>query len=253
MIKQKLDSYLSLCTQFYDLLRPAPPEDAYSFYRSYVGNTGGPILEPMCGSGRFLIPLLQEGFDVHGFDASEYMLEALRTKADQKRLKPTVWHGFVEDLTSTEKYSLIFIPSGSFGHIIDLDAAQKSLKVLHDHLSNDGILVFEAESSKSVPNQFGIWRGAVCHKPDGKMIIVNRLTTLEDGVCHSIDKYELVDSNRIIQTEIETFNVRLYDDPSVLIDMLKAAGFREIRMMKAFDKESSPDIGASVTVYECKK
>jgi len=85
------------------------------------------------------------------------------------------------------------------------------------------------------------------------MIIVNRLTTLDDSVCHSIDKYELVDSNRIIQTEIETFNVRLYDNPSVLIDMLKAAGFREIRMMKAFDKESSPDIGAPAAVYECKK
>ena len=125
LIKQKLDSYLSLCTQFYDLLRPAPPEDAYSFYRSYVGNTGGPILEPMCGSGRFLIPLLQDGFDVHGFDASEYMLESLRAKADQKHLKPTVWNGFVEDLTSTEKYNLIFIPSGSFGHIIDLNGLDR--------------------------------------------------------------------------------------------------------------------------------
>jgi hypothetical protein len=253
MIQQKLGSYLNLGTQFYDLIRPEPPEDAYTFYRSYVMNATGPILEPMCGTGRFLLPLLQDGFDVHGFDASEHMLEALHTKAALKRLNPTVWHAFVEDLAKTEKYSLIFIPSGSFGHIIDLDTVKKSLKVLYEHLSKDGILIFEAESSQSVPNQFGIWRGAVCHKPDGKMIIVNRLTTLDDGVCHSIDKYELVDSNRIIQTEIETFNVRLYDDPSVLIDMLKAAGFREIRMMKAFDKESSPDIGAPAAVYECKK
>ena len=63
-------------------------------------------------------------------------------------------------------------------------------------------------------------------------IIVNRLTTLVDRVCHSIDRYELVDGSQIIQTEIETFNVRLYDDSSFLINMLKTVGFREIRMIK---------------------
>jgi|GEM_PF-6792921 len=91
------------------------------------------------------------------------------------------------------------------------------------------------------------------HKPDGKLIIVNRLTTLEDSVCYSIDRYELVDANQIIQTEIEQFNVRLYDDPAVLIDMLKMAGFKEIRMLKAFDKTSDPEPGAPAIVYECRK
>ena len=253
MTQQKLGSYLSLCTQFYDLIRPEPPEDAYAFYRSYVSNAVGSILEPMCGTGRFLLPLLQEGFNVHGFDASEHMLEALHAKAALKHLHPTVWHGFVEDLAKTEQYGLIFIPSGSFGHIIDLNSVTQSLKIMYDHLSKDGLLVFEAESSKSVPSPLGIWRGVMCHKPDGKMIIVNRLTKLEDSVCHSIDRYELVEGSRIIQTEIETFNVRLYDDSSVLINLLKTVGFRDIRMMNPFDKKSVPDMDATAIVYECRK
>lgn len=62
MTQQKLGSYLSLCTQFYDLIRPEPPEDAYAFYRSYVSNAVGSILEPMCGTGRFLLPLLHYFF-----------------------------------------------------------------------------------------------------------------------------------------------------------------------------------------------
>ena len=95
------------------------------------------------GTGRFLLPLLQEGFDIQGFDASEHMLEALHAKAALRHLHPTVWHGFVEDLAKTEQYGLIFIPSGSFGHIIDLDTVKKSLKVLYEHLSEDSILVFE--------------------------------------------------------------------------------------------------------------
>jgi 2-polyprenyl-3-methyl-5-hydroxy-6-metoxy-1,4-benzoquinol methylase len=71
-----LDTYLNLCTQVYDLSKPTPPKDAYEFYYSYAAQAKGPILEPMCGTGRFLIPLLEEGFDIYGFDASEHMLKA---------------------------------------------------------------------------------------------------------------------------------------------------------------------------------
>lgn len=253
MNQQKLDSYLSLCTQFYDLIRPQPPEDAYAFYRTYVLNADGVVLEPMCGSGRFLLPLLQENFKVMGFDASEHMLSALLAKAKLQHLKPEVWQGFVEDLNRTQKYNLIFIPSGSFGHIINFDSVKKSLKVFYDHLNHDGILLFEAETSKIVPDLLGVWRGLVCHKPDGNLILVNRLTTYEDSVCYSIDKYELVDRGQISQTEVEVFNVRVYDDPLVLTDMLKEIGFREIKIIKAFDKSNGPDEGDSSIVYECRK
>lgn len=71
---KKLDTYISLCTEVYDLSKPKPPEDAYAFYRSYVKEAKGLVLESMCGTGRFLIPLLEEGFDVQGFDASNHML-----------------------------------------------------------------------------------------------------------------------------------------------------------------------------------
>ena len=65
-----LDTYLSLCTEVYDLSKPNPEEDDYAFYRDYALKANGLILEPMCGTGRFLLPLLEEGFNVHGFDAA---------------------------------------------------------------------------------------------------------------------------------------------------------------------------------------
>ena len=124
-----LDTYLSLCSEVYELSKPNPPEDAYAFYRDYAIKANGPILEPMCGTGRFLLPLLEEGFNVHGFDASDYMLEALHAKAKAKNLEPTVWKGFAEDLKRSEKYNLIFIPSGSFCLIIDPAAVKEALKI----------------------------------------------------------------------------------------------------------------------------
>jgi SAM-dependent methyltransferase len=145
----KQNTYLNLCTQVYDLSKPRPPEDAYAFYRSYAIEAKGPILEPMCGTGRFLLPLLRAGFDIDGFDASEHMLEALRAKSGD--LKPNIWQCFAEDLAVAKKYNLIFIPCGSFGLITDLEIAKLALKKFYNHLNQNGILLFEGETLKSAP------------------------------------------------------------------------------------------------------
>src|SRR5262245_34854390 len=140
------DTYLNLCTQVYDLSKPIPPKDAYDLYRSYAVQANGRMLEPMCGTGRFLLPLVAEGFDVHGFDGSRHMLDALQKKAKAQNLKVHVWQGLVAELNIQKKYKLIFIPSGSFGLITDENEAKNALKIFYDLLENGGKLVFEAET-----------------------------------------------------------------------------------------------------------
>ena len=245
-----LDTYLSLCTEVYDLSKPNPPEDAYAFYRDYALRANGPILEPMCGSGRFLLPLITEGFNVHGFDASEHMLASLHAKAKAKNLEPTVWKGFVEDLKRPEKYNLIFIPSGSFCLMIDPAAVKAALKTLYHHLSDEGVLLFEGETLKAVP-PLVVWRGSVWHKPNGQMIMLNSLETMKDNVYNSIGKYELIHNNSIIHTEIEELRVRIYD-PLELTEILKSCGFK-VRVIKAFDESAIPDENDETIVYECRK
>ena len=233
---KNLDAYLSLCTEVYELSKPTPPEDAYAFYRDYAIKANGPILEPMCGTGRFLLPLLEEGLNVHGFDASDDMLEALHTKAKAQNLEPTVWKGFVEDLKRPEKYNLIFIPSGSFCLIIDHVTVKSALKAIYDHLSDDGVFLFEAETLNAVPQQ-GIWRGSVWTKPNGQKIILSQLDALQDGICTSLYKYELMEAGKSIHTEIEELRVKIYEQDQ-LMEMLKSTGFKHIRTLKAFDQSS---------------
>ena len=52
-----MSAYGSLCTEFYDLDKPSAPADALAFYVARARKVGGRILEPMCGSGRFLLPM----------------------------------------------------------------------------------------------------------------------------------------------------------------------------------------------------
>lgn len=246
-----LNTYLSLCTEVYELSKPNPPEDAYAFYRDYVVKANGPVLEPMCGTGRFLLPLLEEGFDVHGFDASDHMLEALHAKAKAKNLEPKVWKGFIEDLTRPEKYNLIFIPSGSFCLIINPVQVEKSLKAIYDHLADGGIFLFEAETLHAVP-QAGIWRGSLWPKQNGQKIILSQLATMQDDICTSLCKYELMETGKIIHTEIEELKVKIYEQDQ-LTKMLQAVGFKHIRTLKAFDQSSGPTNQDESIVYECRK
>jgi len=169
----------------------------------------------MCGTGRFLLPLIEEGFDVYGFDASNHMLEVLYAKAKAKNLEPKVWKGFFEDLKRPQKYNLIFIPSGSFCLILSITQEEKALKTIYDHLNNDGIFLFKAETLHAVPKQ-GVWRGSVIH------------------------------------AEIKELRVKIYQQDQ-LIEMLKVTGFKHIKTLKAFDQSfPSSDQDESI-VYECRK
>jgi SAM-dependent methyltransferase len=207
----------------------------------------------MCGTGRFLLPLAEEGFDIHGFDASCPMLERLQAKASNKNLYPKVWHGFIEDLNQPDKYALIFIPSGSFCLITEKTDIQKALKIIYEHLEDKGLFVFEVETRYAVPKELGIWRGTRWPKEDGTLIVPSQLAILDEGVCYSVGKYELIDNNQVIKTEVEEYKIRIYQDHSFMLNLLTEIGFSNVRMVKAFDRLASPDETDESIVFECRK
>lgn len=80
-----MHAYGEISTLFYELDKPTAPELALAWYEAALRQSGGRVLEPMCGSGRFLVPLLKRGLMVDGFDPSEPMLKACREKAAAAR------------------------------------------------------------------------------------------------------------------------------------------------------------------------
>ena len=252
-MKEALSTYLDLCTQVYDLSKPTPPPDAYVFYHTYASAAKGPILEPMCGTGRFLLPLVEDGFDVYGLDASSHMLQALRDKARARNLERKVWQSFLEDLNRPDKFGLVLIPSGSFGLIVDRAKARDALVRIYDHLRDDGLLVFEADTPFGAPAPTGIWKGSVWPTNDGKTIVCNYLNLpSQDNVSTTLWRYELIDGAQIVRTEIEIMKVRQYT-PAHLTSMLIEAGFKNTVAFKAFDRTKCSGESDEVIVYECRK
>ena len=59
--------------EVYALLRD--PSGDIGFYRSLARETGGPVLELGCGSGRVLLPIARGGLACTGIDSSRAMLD----------------------------------------------------------------------------------------------------------------------------------------------------------------------------------
>ena len=138
-----IDNYKNLCTEFYDLDKPTAPEDALDFYTNEILRHTQPVFEPMCGSGRFLIPLLQKGIEIEGSDASAEMLDECRKKAAALCLKPVLYYGLLQELELPAKFGLAIIPSGSIGLITGPGELKRSMDNLFKCLLPGGELILE--------------------------------------------------------------------------------------------------------------
>ena len=247
-----MNSYLNLGSYYYDLIRAEPPKEAYAFYLSYAKQASGILLEPMCGSGRFLLPLVLDGFDIHGFDASNHMLSLLSDKANSQNLSVSISKSYIESFKSSHLYSLIFIPSGSFGHLIEMDMVTTALNNLYGLLEKDGTFVFEVETSKILPKQLDNIFHDEKMLPNGDIIQVERTINLENNIITSKDKYSLVQNDFIVRTEHENLHVRLYDDLEPLISMLNKSGFSDISIMSEYNRNASYENNSKVIILECR-
>lgn len=81
--------YGMLSSEIYELDKPIGHSfgDVECYTRSLSGTTGR-ILEPAAGTGRILIPLLEAGHDVEGFDISPDMLAICRQHCRERGLNP---------------------------------------------------------------------------------------------------------------------------------------------------------------------
>jgi 2-polyprenyl-3-methyl-5-hydroxy-6-metoxy-1,4-benzoquinol methylase len=256
-MKNTLKTYQKLCTEFYDLelSNHKNTSKALAFFMDYAKKANGPILEPMCGTGRFLIPMLQEGLDIQGFDASSHMLDALKQKyAKISSQQPPVWQQFIQDFKSEKKYNLIFIPFGSWGLITDIKASKECLSSMYKHLSPTGKLVLEIETVESVPKPCDVWRYGSHTRDDGSKLAIKTLASYnpQTQIYSAICKYESIRNNQIEATETENFEQYLYKF-NEMDQLLKEVGFTTIKKHPDYFHTSVVNPKSQIIIYEAIK
>lgn len=236
--------YGKLSAEFYDLDKPEAPPDALDYYLEQAAHTAGPILEPMCGTGRFLLPLLTAGFDAEGCDASPHMLSRCRANAERLGLAPRLAEQRLERLETSRRFGLVFVPSGSFCLLTDVDGVKEGLRRVHAALNPGGRFIVEIERRVgSKPSELsGAWGGRWVTRPDGSKLLFSWLSryTAPSGTLSAVHRYELVADGQLVQQEFEDFELKLYE-LSEIRQLLHAAGFPQIQMLSAYSLEPVND------------
>src|SRR5262245_36074593 len=117
------DAYALLMAPGYDAMYGAlrDPSGDGAFYLALARETGGPVLELGCGTGRILLPIARSGIECVGLDASKAMLDVLRSKAPPPNLTTTEGRLESFDLRAS-RFRLITAPFRVMSHLLDVDA-----------------------------------------------------------------------------------------------------------------------------------
>ena len=246
-------SYDKLCTLFYEADNKQFPPGALDYYRKVLREVDGPILEAMSGSGRFLIPFLKEGFDIDGADASPSMLAAAREKCEADGLHPLMVETRLDEMAMPRKYKLIVCVASSISLIVDKQEFRRVMTKFLDHLERGGRLVMEVPTPNGAMTRnnevFGRW----VDLDETRRILLTMVSKYDrrSETSRMIDKYELYDGSRLIDSELEIIDQRYWriDD---LKSELHEADFTGAKALKPWRNElAAPD--EPVVVFDCMK
>ena len=253
-MSQKVSSlpYRTLCAEFYHLDKPTAPQDAISYYLKQLDGIHGPILEPMCGTGNFLLPITQAGYQITGFDNSKSMLDICHDKCRKQGLSCNLFESDFQKFNAENSFDLIIIPNGSFCLLTTEEEIQLALSKLYGWLHSDGKFILEIETLHAKSSAQEVWKARSIKKNDGSIIVLNYTAQFNQdiGIETVLCRYEHWKNNQILRTEVEEFNVKLYD-PELFQKILEKHGFEVTRSLQPYNQNVHKE--SPIVLYECAK
>jgi SAM-dependent methyltransferase len=136
-----------LIADLYDYVAPYRARPDIDFYVEAARETGGPVLEVACGTGRILLPTARAGVDIVGLDLSPDMLRVChqRLEGESQAVQSNVQlvHADMRDFTLSKTFKLATIPFRPFQHLMTVDDQFACLDCIRRHLVDDGLLIFD--------------------------------------------------------------------------------------------------------------
>ncbi len=171
------DFYTGIVAELYGPLKSASPD--HEPYAAFIQQAGMPALELGCGDGEPLLELRRRGLEIDGVDSSADMLDRLRSRAAEQRIRVTVFHQRMEALNLPRRYRAIFLAGPTFTLLPDDATALAALRGIRAHLAEDGTALVPLFTPTPMPTeQIGLVRTAAA--PDGAELRVSVVAEQRD-------------------------------------------------------------------------
>jgi SAM-dependent methyltransferase len=200
MVKpETYDEYMSIA-ELYDHVVPYRERTDVGFFVEAAKESGGPVLEVGCGTGRVLIPTTRAGIEITGLDLSPHMLEICREKLknepEEVRSRVRLVEGDMRQFELKNTFRLVTLPFRPFQHLTTVEDQLACLGCIHRHLADGGRLILdifnpsmEALSKKNFGKEMG--EEPEFSMPDGRKVI-RRNSIVARDVANQINYVELI-------------------------------------------------------------
>jgi len=242
--------YGSIAAEIYDIDKPyfALPDTRFHLER-FTG-FDRPILEPACGSGRTLIPFLEVGLDVTGFDPSAEMLERCRARAGEAGFAPDLTRQRYDDFAYDRRFGAILIPVGSFTLVDDFAASIAVLRRFRAHLESGGVLVLDIQGLNFLTGGQPDRRRWIA--PNGDLLTCEGIRTATDLLRQRAEttyRYERWREGTLVETQIDVMAQRYWGLEEFRM-ALEAAGFAQVSVCGGYDRGRGPRPADRVWTFE---
>ena len=236
--------YSGMMAEYWDLFRGDTSQwEDRSFYLEIIAESGQPVLDVGCGTGRLLLDYQSQGVDIDGVDISSDMIEICRQKAKKMELVPRLYLADMETMSLPRQYRTILVPSSSFQLVVESERAKKVLSNLFSHLLPSGTLVmpFMKVWKEGFDNS---WRQTGEKNRPGDGATVKRWSRNwfdpRAQLEHTEDRYEVIRDGVMISSEqhMRSPATREYTQNQAQ-DLYAEAGFLNLRIYKGFSHESA--------------
>lgn len=246
-----LSYYGRLSSEVYDMDKPTGHSFGdVEFYMNRLESCKGAILEPATGTGRILIPLLEKGLNVDGFDSSKDMLNICKNNCRKRDLNPKLFEAKMESFSQDTKYDAIIVPTGTFLLLNKRADSIKALQNFYKHLSNGGRLIVD------ISLQTDISIGTVSTKTwecsNGDIITLeNKIVEVDYINQYTIShgRYEKWREGVLLQTELEHFPLRWYGVEEFKL-ILESIGFKNIVISSDYKLGQYPSNFEEIITFE---
>ncbi|OYD07145.1 class I SAM-dependent methyltransferase [Paludifilum halophilum] len=244
--------YGKLSTEVYDIDKPVGHSlfGDLEYYKERLKSCEGNILEPAVGTGRILIPLLNEGKQVHGMDCSAEMLSLCRSHCEKRGLTPRLYERDMKSFSLPQQYEAIIIPTGSFLLIKERGDSIKALTCFYEHLWPGGRLILDL--SLPTEQQPGAVSTRTWTNAEGNLITLEEKLVEVDPIQQytvSHMRYEKWKDKQLVQTELESFLLRWFGVEEFKL-ILEKIGFSDIVISADYEYGRYPTQRDQIITFE---
>ncbi len=242
--------YGSIAAEIYDIDKPLGAVPDTAFHLERLAGLTGAILEPACGSGRTLVPLLEAGHEVVGFDPSSEMLARCRERCAERGFVPDLTLQRFEDFTYDRTFAAILVPVGSFTLIDNFAVALSVLGRFRDHLAPGGLLILDLGPIRALSASGEDRRSWTSENGDLLTLEGQRSKThvLAQPVEYAI-RYERWRDNALIESQLEPMVQRYWGLEEARMAMA-ASGFAQIAVCGGSDRSRPPRASDRTLTFE---